>query len=180
MATPPRRRRRQQLPRMPRTTRPAPATGSADGATAPADAAPPGEPTGTPGPGDAGPVPERLLLDVAVRVWLARQHAARAATPSRPLTRELDQALDALAGAGVVVQGHDGSGFDPGLSLVVVAYQPLPGITREQVVETVRPSVYLRGRQVRRGEVVVGVPQPAEPPRPPEDQPDPDASGAAR
>ena len=194
MATSRRRRRRQQLPRTARTT-PPPQHPQLVRPPAPTEPAEPAEPTAT-----EPAATERLLLDVATRVWLARQHAARAATPSRPLVRELDLALAALATGGVVVQGHDGSGFDPGLSLVVVAYQPMPGLAREEVVETVRPSVYLGGRQVRRGEVVVGVPdraagateptelaQPTQPTEPAElaelaelAEPDHDAPGAAR
>jgi hypothetical protein len=41
----------------------------------------------------------------------------------------------------------------------VLAHQPTGGIGREEVVETVKPSVYLRGVMIQMGDVVVGVPE---------------------
>ena len=108
-----------------------------------------------------------LLVDVATRIWRARRHAGRLAEPSRPLSRELDAALAALTAGGLVVQEHDGCRFEPGLALIAVVHQPVAGLDHELVLDTLRPSVYLGGRQVQRGEVVVGVPEAPEPPQDP-------------
>jgi hypothetical protein len=91
--------------------------------------------------------------------------------PSRLLAHEVNGALDAFNRAGLVVQDHEGLGFDPGLALVAVAYEPTPGAVRERVLETLRPSVYLHGRHIQRGEVVVAVPDPPQaPPGPPDER----------
>jgi len=113
----------------------------------------------------------KALAEVSTRLWRARRHARRLAddgepdsrSPAalRPLLRELDAALAGLAEAGVDVQTHDGDLFDPGLALLAVAFQPIPGLTREQVLETLRPSIYLGDVHLQRGEVVVAVPEPA-------------------
>ena len=66
---------------------------------------------------------------------------------------------DLFRQAGYEIQDHTGKRFEIGLDLSVVAYQPTAGIDRETVIETLRPSVYLRGVQIQRGEVVVGKPE---------------------
>jgi hypothetical protein len=117
-------------------------------------------PAAPPGSGTVPALDDATLTDIATRLWRGLRHAERLDPPSRPLARELTAALDALERAGVVVQDHDASYFDPGLALIAVAYEPTPGIDREQVLETLRPSVYLHGHHVQRGEVVVAVPVP--------------------
>jgi hypothetical protein len=102
-----------------------------------------------------------IVIEVATRIWRSRRHAQNLAVPSRLLVRELDVALARLEEVGLVVQGHDGDRFDPGQALIAVAYQPTAGLTHETVMETLQPSVYLGRDQVQRGEVVVGVPEPA-------------------
>lgn len=109
-----------------------------------------------------------VLAEVATRLWRARRHAIRTAESTaseqsaplaRSVLREVDAALATLDRAGVTVQDHDGAAFDPGLTLVAVSFQPVDGLAHEQVLETLRPSIYLGGRHVQRGEVVVGVPR---------------------
>jgi hypothetical protein len=81
------------------------------------------------------------------------------AAARRKETRHLTAALDALAAAGVRAQDHDGTDFDLGLALEVLAYQPLPHATRETVHETLRPSVFRDGRRIQMGQVIVARPE---------------------
>ena len=74
--------------------------------------------------------------------------------------RHLDSAFDLLHEAGLEVQDLTDAPFDTGMSVEVIAYEPTPGIVRERVLETVRPTVYLGGRMVRMGQVIVGTPAP--------------------
>ncbi|WP_067488609.1 nucleotide exchange factor GrpE [Actinomadura hibisca] len=123
---------------------------------APAPADKPGTPGGTAPP---GAVPsEGALADLAVHLWRLGNRIDTASGGSRALSRHLEAAWDALGAAGVEVQDHLGQPFDPGLRIKVVAFQPTPGLGREQVVEAVRPTVYLDGRLLRPGEVIVGTP----------------------
>ncbi|MFI6516716.1 hypothetical protein ACIBF1_14240 [Spirillospora sp. NPDC050679] len=107
--------------------------------------------------GGSGP-PEDALADLAVHLWRLGNRIDAAPNGSRALSRHLEAAWDALGAAGVEVQDHLGRPFDPGLRIKVVAFQPTPGLGREQVVEAVRPAVYLDGRLLRPGEVIVGTP----------------------
>ncbi|GLZ11155.1 hypothetical protein Acsp04_13900 [Actinomadura sp. NBRC 104425] len=112
-------------------------------------------------------LPGRAVADVATSIWRLRSKLADSPVePPRAVVRHLESAWDALAEAGVQIQDHLNTPFDSGLALTVVAFQPTPGLSREQVVETVRPSVYLHDRVVQRGEVIVGTPASSDQPTP--------------
>ncbi|MGP3967833.1 hypothetical protein [Streptomyces sp. 6N223] len=99
------------------------------------------------------------LAEVATAVWrlAARVEAHADATPAA-VRRHAQGVADALAEAGFTMRGFEGTAFDPGMRLRVLAYQPTPGLAREEVIETVRPAVYLHGEALARGEVIVGIP----------------------
>lgn len=106
----------------------------------------------------------RLLADVATGLWRLRQRMVDPET-GRPLEemrrafRHLESVWDALAGAGVEIQDHTGAPFRSGLALRVIAFQPTEGFDTEKVIETVKPSIYYKGRSVQMGEVIVGTPE---------------------
>ncbi|WP_242884325.1 hypothetical protein [Actinomadura litoris] len=114
-------------------------------------------------PGLAG----RSLADVATSVW--RLHVRSASLPEamRSTTRQVEKAWDTLVQAGVEIKDHLGEPFDSGLSISVVAFQPTPGLERERVIETIRPSVYFGDQRIQMAEVIVGTPDSADqmPPR---------------
>src|SRR5262249_51838453 len=68
---------------------------------------------------------------------------------------------DALTDLGVTAQDYDGASFRSGTSLRVLAFQPVPGLTAETVVETVKPSIYFQGHLIQMAEVIVGTPEPS-------------------
>jgi hypothetical protein len=43
--------------------------------------------------------------------------------------------------------------------LNVATYEPTEGITRETVIETIKPSVYWEDKCIQNGEVIVGTPK---------------------
>ncbi|QFG24224.1 hypothetical protein [Actinomadura sp. WMMB 499] len=116
------------------------------------------------------PVPEpagltgRSLAEVATSLWRLSTRIRRMDDPPRALVRNLEAAQDALTDAGVEIKDHIGEPFDLGLVMSVAAYQPTPGLRREQIIETLRPGVYLDDRSIQVAEVIVGTPEPAEEP----------------
>jgi hypothetical protein len=135
-----------------------------DGAQAapPASAAPARKDAGD---GAAAPDP-RLYASVATGLWRVRQTMLEPGT-DEPLAemrrgfRHLESTWDALAQAGVEIQDHLDAPFDAGLALKVIAFQPTPGLDRERVIETIKPSVYVDGTAIQMGEVIVGTPEEA-------------------
>jgi len=76
----------------------------------------------------------------------------------RQLARHVTTISDRLADIGLQIQDHTGDIFDSGQSLEVLAFQPTPGLSQEKVIETIRPTLYLAGRRIVRGQVIVGIP----------------------
>ena len=110
---------------------------------------------------------KRMLADIGTGLWRLRQRMVAPGT-DRPLEemrrafRHLEFTWDALVQAGVEIQSHTGMPFDSGLALDAIAFQAEPGMEREMVIETVKPSVYYKGKQIQIGQVVVGTPRKSE------------------
>ena len=105
-----------------------------------------------------------LFLDLANSAWDLRRSTTDVRTAEiKPnmsrVARHVDRLWDSLEQAGLKIQDHIDQPFDSGQSLKVLAFQPTPGITREVVIETVRPTVYLRDYRLQIGQVIVGTPQ---------------------
>ena len=130
---------------------------------------------------DGEALPRRLLADVGTGLWRLRQRMVEPGT-GRPLEemrrafRHLESITDALAQAGVEIRGHTGEPLpEQGVyALKVIAFQPTPGLVRDQVLETIKPSVYCQGELIQMGEVIVGTPEP------PAGEPDSDDSSHER
>jgi hypothetical protein len=108
-------------------------------------------------------VEQRLLVDLGTGLWRLRQRLLDPATGEpreevRKAYRHFASSWDALQDAGVEVQDHTGHLYDPGHSLKVIAFQPVPELSQDTVVETIRPSIYYGGRRLQVGEVIVGTP----------------------
>jgi hypothetical protein len=111
----------------------------------------------------------RLLADIGTGLWRLKQRMVKPGT-SQPLDemhrpfRHLESVWDALIQGGAEIRDHTDEPFDPGLSLKVVSYQPTPGLGRERVIETIKPTIYFKGTPIQMGEVIVGRPEKHETP----------------
>jgi hypothetical protein len=72
--------------------------------------------------------------------------------------RHLESVWDALGEMGIEVLDHTGAPYNSGLELEVLAFQPMAELAGEQVLETIRPSVYINARKLQTGQVIVGTP----------------------
>ncbi|MGQ0842648.1 MAG: hypothetical protein ACT4QF_00800 [Sporichthyaceae bacterium] len=104
---------------------------------------------------------DAALADALTNVWRTGRKlaAAEADGAARQAARHLRAARDAFAEAGLSFQDHDGSVFDPGMALEVVAYEPRAEVASEVVLETIRPCVYSGERRIQIGQVVVARPE---------------------
>lgn len=110
-----------------------------------------------------GEISDSVFSDIGCAVWKLRQkmfdgESGEAKEDFRQLARHVATIWDRLSEFGVTVQDHTGKQFDSGHSLEVLAIQPVEGILAETVIETVRPSIYRRDRQILKGQVIVGTP----------------------
>jgi hypothetical protein len=128
-----------------------------------------------PPPPPPPPDNERLmfLADVGTGLWRMRRNMvptgsarlleARPMEEVRKPFRWLVSVWDALKENGLEIQDHTGDRYISGQAIKVQAYEPAPGIREETVIDTIKPSIYLDGKIIQMGEVVVGTPDGAEP-----------------
>lgn len=116
-------------------------------------------------------LPERAakaLLSIATNAWRIRTRLSDSTTREprdeigtddlRKIIRYLGSMFESLSGIGMEVKDRTGEAFDYGLPEKVVAAQPQAGLSKEIVLETLRPTIYF-GRQIaQQGEVVIGTP----------------------
>jgi hypothetical protein len=105
---------------------------------------------------------QQLLADLVTSFWRLRRRAAELerGTPGElsRMRRDLEALADRLADAGVEVLDHTGEPYDAGKSLRVLTFQPTPGRSREEISETLKPSVSYRGQWLQIAEVIVAMP----------------------
>ncbi len=124
----------------------------------PSSPAPAQEASSSSDPDHSGPI-----CELATHLWRARHRLNDNATPgdaNRRAVRHIDSATDTLRQLDVTLKDWLNEPYDPGLPLKVLTFQPTPGISRDTVVEVLRPAILWQGRLLQSGEVVVGTPLP--------------------
>jgi hypothetical protein len=106
----------------------------------------------------------KLLAEMATGLWKLRCRMIEPGgiSPKDEFRREyrpVEAMWDALIHAGVEVHDLTGKPFEVGMSLTVLAYQPTPGVMRDVIHETHKPSVDLHGQPIQMGEVYVATPE---------------------
>ena len=108
-----------------------------------------------------------LVADIGTGLWRLRQRLINPETglpleETRRAYRHFQSVWDAIEGAGYTIQDHTGQPFNARQTLKVITYEQKPGIEREIVSETIKPSVYYQkeGKEwmVQMGEVIVATP----------------------
>ncbi len=104
----------------------------------------------------------KITSEIGTTIWrLQRRLAAIKETsdPIKRISRDVESVWDALAQGGVEIKDHNGEKYDGGMALNVIAFQPTLGITKEQIVETIKPTIYYKNKLVQMGQVIIGVPE---------------------
>ncbi|MEI9898153.1 MAG: hypothetical protein WDN28_30930 [Chthoniobacter sp.] len=103
------------------------------------------------------------MADIATNIWKARTKMLDGASGEvrdemKRVYRHIEGVLETLHEMGLEVKDHTGDAFDYGLPLKVITTQPTQGITRESVVETIKPTIYWQQQIIQMGEVVIATP----------------------
>lgn len=104
------------------------------------------------------------IAALATHIWRAQTRMVDPKTgapreETRRLYRHIEGALEALTGMGVRLSDWIDQPYDAGLPVKVLSFQPTPEVTRDTVIEAVRPAVFWQDRLLQVGEVIVGIPQ---------------------
>jgi hypothetical protein len=107
---------------------------------------------------------DHVLAAVATNTWRAIQKMLDLETkePKPEMTRifrHIEAIQEALAEIGIETIDHTGQRFDTGSALKVVTSEKRAGLVREEIIETLKPTVRRQGRLLQQGEVIVGEPQ---------------------
>lgn len=101
------------------------------------------------------------IADLATHVWRARHRLNDQSQPAdalRRTARHIDSAVETFRQIDLSLKDWINEPYDPGLPVKVLTFQSKPGLTRDTVIEAIRPAVLWRGRLLQSGEVVVGTP----------------------
>jgi hypothetical protein len=112
-----------------------------------------------------------LTVEMGTAVWrLQRRLTTEGEVPEeiKRVSRDLESIGDALRQAGIEIKDHTGEKYVSGMALRVIAFQPTPDLSQEQVIETIKPTIYRKDKIIQMGEVIVGVPEVAAKPDTPE------------
>ena len=103
------------------------------------------------------------LAALATNIWRAQSRMIDPKTgepreETRRLYRHIEGALESFTAMGVRLSDWLGQPYDSGLPVKVISFQPFPDVTRDTVIEAVRPTVFWQDRLLQVGEVIVGIP----------------------
>jgi hypothetical protein len=124
-------------------------------------------PARSPGPGnedeEASEAHAKALAAIATNAWKARskmidEQSGEPREEMKRVFRHIEAIFETFRELGLEVKDHTRDVFDYGMPLKVVTSQPMPGINKERVIETIKPTIYWRNRIVQMGEVVIGTP----------------------
>ena len=103
-----------------------------------------------------------MAVDVGTLVWRVQRRLSAIGQLPKELnrvSRDLESTWNALAQGGVEIKDHTGQDYVAGMALKVVTSQPVTSLTKKQIIETLKPTIYYKDRIIQMGEVIVGVPQ---------------------
>lgn len=114
--------------------------------------------------GEVVPVPVvQAMAQIATNAWRAKMRMVNPENgePREEMTRvyrHVEAICDSLHQLGVETTDPVGRKYHSGMALKVVTFEPTPGLSKEEIKETIRPSISWQGRLIQMGEVVVGTP----------------------
>ena len=122
-----------------------------------------GEKTSSEIRGVVPPVLVKSLANIATNAWKARSrtmdpNSGEVRDEMRRVCCDIERIQRCLNDLGIVVEDHTNMPFDYGLPWNVIATKPMPGIAKEIVTETLKPTVRWNQQIIQHAEVEIGTP----------------------
>jgi hypothetical protein len=114
------------------------------------------------------------LCEIAIHAWRAQRrmkdrHSGEVKEEHKATHRNIEGILNTLESVGFTLRDREGEGYDYGLPEKVIASEKRPGISREIVAETIRPSIFYTDQLIKPGEIVIATPEEIADSKPPEE-----------
>jgi hypothetical protein len=108
----------------------------------------------------------QALAHIATNAWRAKNklvdpETGEAKEEMKRVYRHIEAIFETLKQIDVKTIDPVGRAYDSGMALKVVSFEQTPGLSKEEIKETIKPSVAWQGRLIQMGEVIVGTPQTA-------------------
>ncbi len=103
------------------------------------------------------------IANIVTNLWRAKSKMVDAKTGEpteemRRIHRHVEGALEAFTVLGLRISDMVNQPYDAGLPVKVLTFQPTAGLTRDTILEVVRPTVIWQDTLLQMGEIVVGIP----------------------
>ncbi len=105
----------------------------------------------------------KTFATIATNTWRAKIKMVDSDTGEtkeemKRVYRHIEAIVEALKQIGVETIDPVGLAYDSGMALKVVTFESTPGLSSEEIKETISPSVAWQGQLIQIGEVIVGTP----------------------
>ena len=103
------------------------------------------------------------LSELATNAWRLKTRMVDPETDepreeARKLYRHVEGLFRALNDAGIEVIDKTGKPYDNGMPEKVIDFPQTPGLVKEEIIETIRPSIRWKEQPLQHGEIIVGIP----------------------
>lgn len=103
------------------------------------------------------------IVNIANHAWRAKSKmmdevSRELREDARRYHRHIEAILESLKSIGIQVEDKTGALYDAGMDLSVISFEPTPGLIKEEIKETIKPTIYFNNRSIQKGEVIVGIP----------------------
>ena len=107
---------------------------------------------------------KKLLADVATGIWRIKNKLSAVDIEAfsddvKKACRHLESTWDALSSAKVEVRDYTKEKYVTGMALNVIAFQPSSSVKTEIITETIKPSIFYKGKLIQMGDVIVETPE---------------------
>jgi len=107
---------------------------------------------------------DNALAKIATNAWRLKSKMVDPETGEtrdemKRVYRYLEAICESLGDIGVETIDETGRAYDSGMALKVISFEETAGLSREEIKETVKPTVRRQGRRVQMGEIIVGTPE---------------------
>jgi hypothetical protein len=106
----------------------------------------------------------QALSVIATNAWRARNKMVNtengeAKEEMKRVYRHVEAVFDALSQIGIEIRDMQGHPYDSGMALKVISFEPSPGLSKEEIMETIKPTILWQNQLIQIGEVIVGTPK---------------------
>ena len=106
----------------------------------------------------------KLIAEIGTGLWRVRKNMLRPESdkPKEGMERayrHVQSIFDSLETSHVQIKDHTDEEWIDGRNISVLAFQPMPGFTKEIIIETIKPTIFLDEQHIQKGQVIVGKPE---------------------